>query len=171
MKVFIRDTVTGLYFRRYGEWTQQDTEAHDFITSCAAHQALPSCGRDRVEVVLRVPDAVGEEIVIQSHTRNHNDISIPSKRLGQQWKFVVFVAGVGPETEILIKNLQKLLQEHAGTRCELDIVDVEAAPSMAEEFHIFAVPTIVRMQPTPIRKLVGDFSEEKAFLQALGLQK
>ena len=98
-------------------------------------------------------------------------MTVSSKMGRQRWKFLVFVAAVDHANAALIKNLQSLLHKHAkGAVCEVDIVDVTATPHLAEEFHVVVVPTIIRLQPTPVRKLVGNFDEEASFLQALGIE-
>ena len=78
-------------------------------------------------------------------------MSASSQTHGQHWKFVVFISGSDPTAEQLIENLRSLIREHgSGAVCEVDIVDIQVAPHMAAEFQIFAVPTIVRMQPMPV---------------------
>ena len=51
----------------------------------------------------------------------------------------------------------------------LKIVDVLEDPGIAEDVRILATPTLVRVQPSPERRLIGDLSDTELVLKGLGI--
>ncbi len=83
--------------------------------------------------------------------------------------FKLYIAGTTPNSQAAVANLQHICQEHLGTAYELTIIDVLQHPQLAEEAKILATPTLVKESPVPIRWIIGDLSEKRAVLAALGL--
>jgi circadian clock protein KaiB len=52
---------------------------------------------------------------------------------------------------------------------ELTIIDVLELPQQAEEDKILATPTLIKEAPAPVRRVVGDLSNEQSLLLALDL--
>lgn len=82
----------------------------------------------------------------------------------------LFVTGTIPRSQHAIESVQSILNEHSSNSWELSIVDVSESPEEAEEHRIIATPTILRLSPPPVRRVIGDVSDPKMLLQALGLQ-
>ena len=73
----------------------------------------------------------------------------------------------GPGT---LANLQRICDEHLEGRYRLEVVDLLERPQLARGDQIFALPTLVRKLPEPIRKLVGDLSDTERALVGLDLR-
>jgi circadian clock protein KaiB len=52
---------------------------------------------------------------------------------------------------------------------ELTIIDVLEQPGLAEESKIIATPTLIKEWPLPIRRVLGDLSNQEKLLEALGI--
>jgi circadian clock protein KaiB len=83
----------------------------------------------------------------------------------------LFVAGRTPRSERAIAVLRHLCErELAGFACEMQIVDVLADPAQAEARKILATPTLIKEQPLPQRRIIGDLSADpRELLSALNL--
>ena len=81
----------------------------------------------------------------------------------------LYVAGRSPKALEAFSNLKRICTEHLDGRYEIEIVDVKAEPHRAKEDGIVALPTLVRRLPPPIRKIIGDLSNEGKVLIALDL--
>jgi len=68
-----------------------------------------------------------------------------------------------------ILDARKLCEDHLGQRCQLEVIDIYQNPALARDEQIVAVPTLVRHQPKPIRRLVGDLSNPERILKGLDL--
>ncbi|MEI7643464.1 MAG: circadian clock KaiB family protein [Chloroflexales bacterium] len=82
----------------------------------------------------------------------------------------LFIAGRTPRTEHAISTLRQLIEQRLiGYPCELVIVDVLTDPQQAEERHILATPTLIKMLPLPQRRIIGDLADADGLLAALSL--
>lgn len=80
----------------------------------------------------------------------------------------LYVAGQTPKSIRAMDNLKKICEEHIKEGYNIEIIDLVKNPQLAKGDEIFAVPTLVRQLPRPIRKIIGDLSNtEKALV---GLQ-
>ena len=75
----------------------------------------------------------------------------------------LFVAGKTARSKQAIDGVTAALDGKFGGKGRLEIIDVLESPQLAEEAQILATPTLIRLFPTPARRLIGDFSDgEKA---------
>ncbi len=86
------------------------------------------------------------------------------------FKFRLYVAGETQNSEQAVANLNTLCQEHLLNRHEIEVVDVFKEPKRALADGIFMTPTLVKLRPDPVRKIVGTLSQAQSVLQALELE-
>ena len=67
-------------------------------------------------------------------------------------------------------NLTALCQTYLPDRHEIEVVDVFRRPERALADAIFMTPTLVRLAPAPVRRVVGTLSQTQLTLHALGLE-
>jgi circadian clock protein KaiB len=63
-----------------------------------------------------------------------------------------------------IANLERICSEHMPGRYDVEVVDLKKNPELAREHSIVAIPTLVRELPVPLRKIIGDLSDEQKVL-------
>lgn len=73
-------------------------------------------------------------------------------------ELVLFVAGDTTRSVAARRNLQRLIGRH-GDGFRVEIVDVLTDAGRADEFRIVATPTLIRLAPDPVRRVVGDLSD------------
>ncbi|MDO8770955.1 MAG: circadian clock KaiB family protein [Burkholderiaceae bacterium] len=86
------------------------------------------------------------------------------------FKFRLYVAGDALNSAQALANLGALCRAHLAGRHEIEVVDVFREPKRALVDGIFMTPTLVRLAPSPVRKIVGTLSQTQPVLQALGLE-
>ena len=77
------------------------------------------------------------------------------------------------ETELslaAIKNLKKILDENYKDTYSLEIIDVIKNPKLAEEDKILTTPTVIKLLPPPIARLIGELKDKEKVLQGLSLE-
>jgi circadian clock protein KaiB len=79
-------------------------------------------------------------------------------------KLILYVAGQTPKSLAAIANLQRICAEKAPGQYEVEVVDLKKNPQLAKTHSIVAIPTLVRELPVPIRKIIGDLSDEQKVL-------
>ncbi len=83
----------------------------------------------------------------------------------------LFVTGTTAKSMRAISNIKKICEEHLKGRYELEVIDLYQYPKLAKGEQIIAVPTLVKKLPSPIRKLVGEFSDREKVLFGLDIKK
>jgi circadian clock protein KaiB len=86
------------------------------------------------------------------------------------WELRLYVAGKTPKSVTALSNLQKYCEEHLKGQYVIEVVDLLEQPQLAEGDQIFAIPTLVRKVPEPIRKIIGDLSNEEKVLVGLNIR-
>lgn len=88
----------------------------------------------------------------------------------KEWELKIYVAGETDKSRAAIKNLQKVCDEYLKGRYHIEVVDLMKQPQLAAEEQIFAVPTVVRKLPEPLKKLIGDLSATEKVLFGLDIK-
>ena len=87
----------------------------------------------------------------------------------QSWELKLYVAGNTPKSVTALKNLKKYCEDHLKGQYKIEVIDLIKKPQLAEGDQIFALPTLVRKVPVPIRKIIGDLSNEEKVLVGLNI--
>lgn len=85
----------------------------------------------------------------------------------QTYVFRLFVAGHSVATERILQSLHQLLEQSLLYPYTLKVIDVSKHPEQAEANQVSATPTLVRVWPQPIRRLVGDLDNAEKILMML----
>lgn len=81
----------------------------------------------------------------------------------------LYVAGRTPNSVRALKTLQEILENEFLGVYSLKVIDVLENPRLAEEDKILATPTLARVLPPPVRKIIGDLSDREKVLIGLDL--
>ncbi|MBD2666553.1 KaiB domain protein [Richelia sinica FACHB-800] len=98
-------------------------------------------------------------------------INQPAAVNTQGYVLRLFVAGHSKTNERMLKNLHQLLERSLGSPYTLKVIDVLTHPEQAEIDQVSATPTLVKIWPHPIRRIVGDLDNVDKMLQMLGAKK
>ena len=93
-----------------------------------------------------------------------------AKAKPERWELKLYVAGNTPKSVAALNNLKKYCEEHLKGKYKIDVVDLLVHPQLAEGDQILAIPTLVRKVPVPIRKIIGDLSNEEKVLVGLNIR-
>jgi circadian clock protein KaiB len=92
-----------------------------------------------------------------------------SKEVREDFVLRLYVEGQSPKSLTAIANLKKICDEHLAGRSQTEVIDLLENPQRAREDQIVAIPTLIRMQPLPVHKIIGDLSHTERVLIALDL--
>ena len=81
----------------------------------------------------------------------------------------LYVAGDGPNSSEARANLRTILERRPDTRYELEVVDFLAEPQRALKDGVIVTPTLLRLMPLPVRRIIGTLRETPVVVAALGL--
>ena len=85
-------------------------------------------------------------------------------------KFRLYVAGDAQNSAQAIANLTAICRTHLTDQHEIELVDVFLEPKRALADGILMTPTLIKLTPAPVRRIVGTLSQRAPVLQALGLE-
>ena len=85
------------------------------------------------------------------------------------YRLRLYVAGETPKSIAALANLKRICATHLEGRYRIEVVDLLENPKLAAGDQILAIPTLVRKLPTPIKKIIGDLSDEERVLVGLDL--
>lgn len=88
----------------------------------------------------------------------------------EKWELRLYIAGNTTKSATALHNLKKYCEEHLKGKYVIEVIDLLVKPQLAEGDQIFAVPTLVRKVPEPIRKIIGDLSNEERVLVGLNIR-
>jgi circadian clock protein KaiB len=82
----------------------------------------------------------------------------------------LFVSGLTSRSQRAIENLKNICERHLAGRYRIEVVDLHQSPGLAHDQQIIATPTLLRVRPTPQRRVIGDLSQVDKVLHGLDIQ-
>jgi circadian clock protein KaiB len=83
----------------------------------------------------------------------------------------LYVTGATDRSSRAITNIRWFCERYLKGRYDLLVVDIYQQPSLAKTHQIIAAPTLVKSEPLPAKRLVGDFSDRERLVAGLGIQR
>jgi circadian clock protein KaiB len=88
----------------------------------------------------------------------------------KKYELRLYIAGNTPRSAAALKNLKKYCEEHLKGIYSIEVIDLLVNPQLAEGDQILAIPTLVKKVPEPVRKIIGDLSNEEKVLVGLDIK-
>ena len=88
----------------------------------------------------------------------------------ERWNLRLYVAGQTEKSIAALASLKRICEGNLAGRYELEVIDLLTNPQLASGDQILAVPTLVRRLPPPLKKIIGDLSNEARVLVGLDLR-
>ena len=101
--------------------------------------------------------------------QNLNPAKAMAKK-SKKYELRLYIAGNTPKSVTALSNLKRYCEEHLKDLYEIEIIDLLKNPQLAAGDQILAVPTLVKKVPEPVRKIIGDLSNEAKVLVGLDIR-
>jgi circadian clock protein KaiB len=82
----------------------------------------------------------------------------------------LYVSGTTPRSAHAITNIKKICEENLKDEYDLEVIDIFQERTKCKD-NIIAVPTLIKSLPLPLRRLIGDLSDEEKVLVGLDIKK
>lgn len=86
-----------------------------------------------------------------------------------RWSLTLYVSGASPRSTAALETVRRICDEELAGRVDLRVVDVTEEPARLLADQVMAVPTLVKHEPPPLRRLVGDLADVGRVRAALDL--
>jgi circadian clock protein KaiB len=87
----------------------------------------------------------------------------------QTYKFRLYVVGDSPNSAQAMTNLKAFCGKHLPGRHAIEFVDIIREPRQALAERVFLTPTLIKLSPGPMRRIVGTLKDSGALREILGL--
>ena len=95
----------------------------------------------------------------------HSSGEVPADR----YVLRLYVTGSTPRSTRAIENMHRICEEHLAGRYDLEVIDIYQNPEATRDAQVIAAPTLVKMLPEPLRRVIGDLSDHERVLAGLNL--
>jgi circadian clock protein KaiB len=96
-------------------------------------------------------------------------MSEPAKQGAEHYKLQLFITGSTPRSTRAIENMRRICDQNLRGRYDLEVIDVYQNPEATRDLQIVATPTLVKILPEPLRRIIGDLSDNDRVLAGLNL--
>jgi len=83
----------------------------------------------------------------------------------------LFIAGETSRSRQTVEGIKATFDAFLKEKGTLEIIDILKHPQKAMEYNVLATPTLIRVLPTPVYRVLGDLSDGKKAFDLLGLLK
>lgn len=88
----------------------------------------------------------------------------------KKWELRLYVAGQTPRSVAAFANLKRICEDNLAGEYTIEVIDLTRNPQLARGDQIFALPTLVRKLPEPMKKIIGDLSDTERVLVGLDIR-
>ncbi len=89
----------------------------------------------------------------------------------ERYTLRLFVTGMTPRSLRAIENIKRVCEHSLKDRYSLEVVDIYQHPELASSAQIIAAPTLIKDLPLPLRRIIGDLSDQDKVLVGLDLKR
>jgi circadian clock protein KaiB len=82
----------------------------------------------------------------------------------------LFIAGLTPRSQRAMENLRVICDQYLAGRYQIEVIDLHQSPALAHDEQIIATPTLLKVGPSPARRIIGDLSQVDKVLRGLDLR-
>jgi circadian clock protein KaiB len=98
------------------------------------------------------------------------EASAPADAADPNYVLRLYVTGQTPRSVSAIENMRRICAEHLSDRYTLEVIDIYQHPEACQQQQIIAAPTLIKVLPHPLRRIIGDLSNTEKVLVGLDLR-
>lgn len=106
----------------------------------------------------------------QSKSRRAKRSAKTKERPRKAYVLRLYITGQSSFSSASVRNLLRACQSYLEGRYDIQVIDICQQPELAREAQIVATPTLVKTRPAPVRKLIGNLSDQAQLLAGLGIR-
>lgn len=98
------------------------------------------------------------------------DKLLASPQTAERYVLRLYVTGMTARSIEAVEAIRSICEEHLQGRYELEVIDIYQHPALARDEQIIAAPTLIKKLPHPLRRLIGNLSDQERVLLGLDLR-
>ena len=88
----------------------------------------------------------------------------------EKYVLKLYITGMTARSQQALRSIKKIIKENPDNNFDLEVIDIYQQPTLAKGDQIIAVPTLIKKLPAPLRRLIGDLSQEDRIILGLDLK-
>jgi circadian clock protein KaiB len=92
----------------------------------------------------------------------------PSGSENEPWHVKVYIAGWTAASMAALSTVKALEAEYFPEGSVVEVIDLIEQPETGVRDNVLAIPTVVKVSPAPVRRIVGNLSNIPKTLKVLG---
>ncbi len=93
-----------------------------------------------------------------------------ARQAKEKYVLKLYITGMTARSQQALRNIKKIIEENPDNNFDLEVIDIYQQPTLAKGDQIIAVPTLIKKLPAPLRRLIGDLSQEDRIILGLDLK-
>ena len=93
-----------------------------------------------------------------------------ARQAKEKYVLKLYITGMTRRSQEALRNIKKIMKDNPDYNFDLEVIDIYQQPTLAKGDQIIAVPTLIKKLPTPLRRLIGDLSQEDRIILGLDLR-
>ena len=93
-----------------------------------------------------------------------------ARQAKEKYVLKLYITGMTRRSQEALRNIKKIIKENPDNNFDLEVIDIYQQPTLAKGDQIIAVPTLIKKLPSPLRRLIGDLSQEDRIILGLDLK-
>ena len=93
-----------------------------------------------------------------------------ARQAKEKYVLKLYITGMTPRSQQALRNIKKIIKDNPDNNFDLEVIDIYQQPILAKGDQIIAVPTLIKKLPAPLRRLIGDLSQEDRIILGLDLK-
>jgi len=82
----------------------------------------------------------------------------------------LYVTGTTVRSVHAIQNVKRICEQHLAGRYDLEVIDLYKNLPLARADDVIAAPTLIKREPPPLRRMIGDMSDDARLLAGLDIR-
>jgi circadian clock protein KaiB len=83
----------------------------------------------------------------------------------------LYISGATVRSRRAVNNIKEICEGHLKGQYDLQVIDIFQSPEQLKQEQIIAAPTLVKKQPLPIRRFIGDLSDREKVVKGLAINE
>jgi circadian clock protein KaiB len=83
----------------------------------------------------------------------------------------LYITGASPNSTRAVSNVKSICETYLKGRYQLEVIDVYQQASVAKTEQIIALPLLIKLSPSPKKRLIGNMSDLNKVLKGLELSE
>lgn len=88
----------------------------------------------------------------------------------EQYVLQLYVTGSTPRSTRAVAKARQICDQNLAGRYSLEVIDIYTHPEASRDAQVVAAPTLLKLQPPPSRRIIGDLSDTERVVAGLNIQ-